>query len=156
MEILITIPHSNQTIPEKFRYQFKASDFQLNHHIDFGMETFAILEEYDCLEAPVSRFIVDMNRKREDINSDQGVIINKDWNGYEVLDKPLTEIEIEERLKTFYDPFYDSLKKYIDSKKNLFVLDCHSMDSKGMNDTKPRPEICLATNTGRSCSKQEW
>jgi N-formylglutamate deformylase len=158
MQILITIPHANLFFPEKIRYQFAQQPSTLNRHLDFGVDRICKIRGYDILEARASRFVVDLNRDREDIHADQGVIIRKDWHGNKVLAKELTPGEIEERLKKYYDPFHQRFEQILLSQKNLFVFDCHAMDSignlAGGDPGKERPDICLATDSGRTCSEE--
>lgn len=157
MKTIISIPHSSLVIPEMFHYQFFQKLENLKRHIDFGVDYIINFNKYKIIKAEVSRFVIDLNREREDIDSDQGVIINKDWDNIPVLKRRLNNSEIEERLK-YYDQFYSSLKNLILDNPNSFLLDCHSMDSKNHSEIEDqrtdRPDICLANNFGKSCSKE--
>ncbi|MFC1822491.1 N-formylglutamate amidohydrolase [Thermodesulfobacteriota bacterium] len=158
MKVLITIPHSKPYIPESLSYQFSTPPQDLKRHIDFAVDLICKIEGYEILEAKASRFIADLNRYRDDIHSDQGVIIHKDWDGRDVLAKGLTLEEIEERLKRYYDPFHKEYERVLSSQKNLFVFDCHSMDSQGNkaggDPGRERPDICLATDSGSTCTEE--
>jgi N-formylglutamate amidohydrolase len=102
------------------------------------------------IEALASRFVVDVNRRRDDLSSDQGVIIRKDWHGVDVW-KEFPD-NTEEMLKEYYDPFYEELNKI---PEGSFVWDCHSMDSKGNqgggDKGDKRPDICLGTKDYTFC-----
>ncbi|MCR4334904.1 MAG: N-formylglutamate amidohydrolase [archaeon] len=153
MEILITIPHGSVVIPEEFNHEFILAPEHMNLHLDYGTEKIFELENFDVLKATVSRFVVDLNREREDLQEGQGVIITETWSGEKVLKHKLTPKTIENRLVKYYDSFYKKLDSYlIEKKKPLFVLDGHSMDSKGSlvsgDAGKERPEICFATGRG--------
>lgn len=140
-------------VPKKFHYQFAQSIKNFKKHIDFGVEKICRFENYPVIESEVSRFVVDLNRERDDIKSEQGVIINKDWDNFAVLKQELNKKEIEERL-VYYDSFYKKLKSLLSESKNGFLLDSHSMDSKNHGDGTKRPDICLANNFGKTCPKK--
>ncbi|HZX19694.1 MAG TPA: N-formylglutamate amidohydrolase [archaeon] len=158
MNVLITIPHYSTIIPPNLRKDFKLTQEHMNKHLDFGTEKIFDLPNFPVLKATVSRFVVDLNRERDDLREGQGVIITETWGGEIVLKKTLTKKNIESRLKNYYDPFYLKLDNYIHSiDKPLFVLDGHSMDSKGSlvsrDSGSERPEIDIATGKG-TCSEK--
>lgn len=156
MEVKITIPHFCTFVPHNFLYQYKMSPDEMNRHIDFGTEKIFELEKYSVLKATASRFVADLNRERTDTKSDQGVIINKAWDGKQVLKKELSAEEIEQRLILYYDPFFKQLNAWLT--KKIFLLDGHSMDSTpGITPKNPgekRPDICIATDLGKTCSPE--
>lgn len=152
MKIIISIPHSSKIILDKFKNNYLKPLTYYYKHIDYGVDTFCKLEGFDFIEAEVSRFVVDLNRERNDIGSNHGVIILKDWDNNLVFKKKPSTSEIETMLKKYYDPYYLKIKKLIGTQKDVFLLDCHSMDSHNHDDGTRRPDICLATNNGKSCS----
>jgi len=149
METLITIPHGSTFIPKEFHHEFNLSPEHMNKHLDFGTESIFDLENFRVLKATASRFVVDINRERNDLREGQGVIITETWNGEIVLKHKLSPEVIENRLVKYYDPFYKKLDSFLQNEKQLFVLDGHSMDSHGSlvsgDAGKERPEICFAT-----------
>jgi N-formylglutamate amidohydrolase len=151
MDIIISIPHSSTVIPDKFKSQFSQPVNYLNKHIDFGVDKIINFDKYPIIKAEVSRFVADVNRERNDTESNQGVIINKDWNNKPVLLRNLTKKEIDERL-VYYDKFHKKLISLL--KKGSFLLDCHSMDSKNHSEKTDRPDICLANSFGKTCPKE--
>jgi len=158
VNILITIPHYSTLIPVEFRKEFLLEEKHMNRHLDFGTEKVFDLPGFEVLKATSSRFVVDINRERNDLSEGQGVVITHTWDGEPVLKKLLLPEEIEKRLSAHYDPFYKKLDEFLEkTKKPLFVLDGHSMDSKGSlvsgDPGKERPQICLATGRG-TCSEK--
>ncbi len=153
MEIIISIPHFSTFIPPEFNSEFNLSSAQMNKHIDYGTEKIFDFSEYNVLKALASRFVVDLNRERDDLSKGQGVIITETWDNEPVLKNELTAEKIEERLQKYYDPFYKKLEGYISKfKKPFFFLDGHSMDSYGSSVAGDlgvkRPEIDLASGRG--------
>jgi len=153
MNILITIPHFSTLIPNEFKHQFNLTPEHMNLHLDYGTEKIYDLPNFKVLKATASRFVVDVNRSRNDLSEGRGVIITETWNGEQVLKHQLSPEMIEERLAKHYDPFYQKLDEYIRIlEKPILVLDGHSMDSKGSlvsgDPGEERPEIDLAIGKG--------
>jgi N-formylglutamate deformylase len=153
MNIILTIPHSSENIPENLLQNYKLKPEEMLQHIDFGVDKIYAPFNINKIEAKVSRFVVDVNRKRDDINSDQGVLIRKDWHGNEVW-KNFPK-DAESLLKKYYDPFYAEIDKI---PQNSFVWDCHSMDSQGNqgggDKGNERPDICIATGDFTLCPEE--
>ncbi len=152
MNILITIPHSSNFIPKKYSDSYLISTKIMDANIDYATDKIFEFKEISCIKATASRFVVDLNRERNNFSEGQGVIITHAWTGEKVLKKEITEIDAEERLKEFYDSFYEKLDSFLDKRKPLLVIDGHSMDSTGNESAgdngEERPEICLATGEG--------
>lgn len=154
MDVIISIPHSSTNVPEKYIKTFSVSNIFLEKNIDYAVDKICNFPDILTIKAIVSRFVIDLNRKRDDVDSDQGVIIHKDWHGNPVLNSELDPVDIEERLKIYYDPYYENLNHLLNSVKSPFLIDCHSMDSKNQSDGKRRPDICLANRNKKSCSDE--
>ena len=158
MNTLITIPHFSTLIPQEFKHEFNLEPEHMNLHLDYGTEKIFDLPNFKVLKATASRFLVDLNRPRDDLSEGQGVIITETWDGEPVLKHKLTPEMIETRLTKHYDPFYQKLDEHLTNiEKSLLVLDGHSMDSKGSlvsgDSGEERPEIDLATGKG-TCSDE--
>ena len=153
MNILITIPHCSGFVPKKYAENYLIFTSKMDANSDYATDKIFEFKNFPVVKALASRFVVDLNRERDDFSEGQGVIITESWTGEKVLKKKLTYSEVEERLKEFYDPFYEKLDSFLKGcKKPLFVLDGHSMDSRGSliagDITQERPEICIATGNG--------
>lgn len=153
MDVLITVPHFSAYIPEEFKSDYLLSEEEMNGHVDFATDRIFDLPGFPVVKATASRFVIDVNRERNDLSEGQGVVITETWTGEKVLKQNLSPETIEDRLRKHYDPFYKKLNQYLsESEKPLFVLDGHSFDSignQGGGDLgKERPDICLATGNG--------
>ena len=153
MNILITIPHCSEFVPNKYSEDYLISTKVMNANIDYATDKIFEFNEISYIKATASRFVVDLNRERNDFSEGQGVIITQAWTGEKVLKKEIVEIDPKEKLKEFYDSFYEKLDSFLSkSKKPLLVIDGHSMDSTGSESAgdngEERSEICLVTGRG--------
>lgn len=155
MKIILTIPHASDFIPDNLLNKYGLSKEHMLKHIDYGVSEIYKPFDYKKIEAKVSRFVVDLNRERTDLSSDQGVIIRKDWDWNTVWKKTPSDDETEELLSQYYDPFYKELENI---EEGSFVWDCHSMDSKGNigggDKGENRPDICIATGEYSFCPEE--
>ncbi|MFT4309049.1 MAG: N-formylglutamate amidohydrolase [Candidatus Woesearchaeota archaeon] len=153
MNIILTIPHSSTYIPENMIKDYEIAPESILKNIDYGVDRIYEPFKYPKIVAGASRFVVDLNRKRDDLSSDQGVIIRKDWHGNNVWKK--YPEDTESLLSQYYDPFYSDIDMI---KPNSFVWDCHSMDSQGNKGGGDhgtiRPDICIATGEYSLCPKE--
>ena len=153
MNIILTIPHSSTFIPDSLKERYAISQNDILRNIDYGVDIVYDPFQYPKIVARASRFVVDLNRERDDLSSDQGVIIRKDWHGNSVW-KEYPE-NYEKLLSEYYDTFYDEIKKI---PKGSFVWDCHSMDSEGNlgggDKGNRRPDICIATGEYSFCPEE--
>lgn len=98
------------------------------------------------LVATHSRFVVDLNRARDDYDGltvdggpervqPRGVVWRLTTDGEPMLSRRLDPSELERRLRAFYDPYHACLAKLIEAKRRVFgfaiVLAGHSMPSSG-------------------------
>ena len=71
------------------------------------------------------------------------------------LDEDLTKV----LLKKYYQPYHDSIRRILDSNKEIkLMLDCHTMEAIGPEISpdpgKTRPKFCLGSNFGKSCPEE--
>lgn len=149
---MISIPHGGSRIPQAIKSQYAGDLSRFRFHEDFGTIELGLLKEYPCIVAQESRFVVDLNRARDDLARDLGVIMRTDFHGKSVLARDLSPEEIEERLEKYYDPYYERLSRIV--RPGTFVLDVHSMDGEGnLGAAGPRPDIDVASAHGRTASE---
>ena len=126
-------------------------------HVDLATEKIYAFPGVPLISAEISRFVVDVNRRRNDF-SEKGVIIRRSWDGLAVWKEKPSRKEIEFLLKKYYDPFYAKIEKALEGKENVLLLDGHSMNPFGGRNSidpgKVRPDICLASNHLTTCSKE--
>lgn len=84
------------------------------------------------LEAPVSRFVVDLNRPR-DLHGPNGVIKRTDFDGHPLYPAgfELTATEIELRLERWWDPFHRAVTRALRRPGAIGFLDAHAMTPTG-------------------------
>jgi N-formylglutamate deformylase len=98
------------------------------------------------LVANTSRYVIDLNRAETDIdtlaveganrrNTPHGLIWRTTTEGRAALSAPLTRIELERRLASYYRPYHDTLRGLLDERVARFgyaiLLCAHSMPSRG-------------------------
>lgn len=107
-------------------------------------------EDATHVHALVSRFVVDLNRKRDE-GGLNGVLKLTDFGGVPLYqdDFRFSEKRIEERLSRFYDPFHETLDRMLAKDDIRFFVDGHSMTATGPvigpDAGRPRPAFTLMT-----------
>jgi N-formylglutamate deformylase len=97
------------------------------------------------LTTPWSRIFVDVNRRRDDfahhngsIRSHRGVVRTHTMRDLPIFTQPLSLRALEERLKTFYDPYYDALQQLLEDVRQTYgyvvLLDGHTGSPRRMQD----------------------
>ena len=98
------------------------------------------------LSARLSRYVVDLNRSVDDIDrktvpdhpsprpvSRRGVVPRATVDGLPTLDRPLSYVELQERLDRYYAPYHESLESQLQRLSRRFgfviLLSAHSMRS---------------------------
>lgn len=97
--------------------------------------------------AHVSRYVIDLNRSEKDVDAEtvegaprgaratRGIVWRLTSEGTRVLDAPISRIELQRRLDTFYRPYHEAIATLIERKRARFgyaiVLAAHSMPSVG-------------------------
>ena len=153
-KLLVTIPHWSKKIPKGYEKRILERS-AIWKHIDPGTDQLFNLDKAKIIKAKYTRFVVDLNRRRNDF-SNKGVLIKVAWDGEKVWKNYPGKQETELLLQTHYDPFFESLKKWI-AKQNGTVLhvDGHSMNpfggSHSIDVRKERPDICLMDNHQSTC-----
>jgi N-formylglutamate amidohydrolase len=113
----------------------------------FVGELYADLHEQGAtvLATPFSRIFVDVNRRRDDfehdggiIRSHRGVVRTHTIRDLPIFIQPLNQTSLEERLKTFYDPYYVALQRLLDTLRQTYgyalLLDGHTGSPRRMQD----------------------
>lgn len=157
VKVVISIPHCGIAIPGELKYDLAIDRKQAKRGSDLATDRlFALSIAGRIIRAEISRYIVDLNRARDNF-TEQGVILKKDFNGKKVLKTPLTPEQTEERLQKYYDPFYSNIDSALVGEERVLLIDGHSFDSigpeKAVDAGKKRPEIMLGTNSFKTVSK---
>lgn len=160
-QIVIVTPHPSGQLPAPILRQMLGDDmFDTPRREAFLRRLFLDGDAYTDLlyslpgarhvQAPWSRFAVDLNRDRED-RVDNGVIKETDFDRQPLypLQTHIPEGEREERLRRIWDPFDAAVAGELSGARLMIVG--HSMAPHGPRlgqDTgTPRPAICLMPGT---------
>ena len=161
LPVLIIIPHCSGFVPfhiladmlgedvySETAYQQKLN--YLYHEGDPYTDALFHVPGATHVSALVSRFVVDVNRRR-DAGGLNGVVKLTDFKGIPLYqtDFDLTDARKEERLKRFFDPFHATIDRMLTAKDISFFIDAHSMTPEGPfigPDTgEPRPAFTVIT-----------
>jgi N-formylglutamate deformylase len=160
--MIIHIPHSSQTIPEKFVDQF------LLHKEEFDREKFLMTDAFtdELFSYPnaqnvifqISRLIVDAERFSKDEEEPMsrcgmGVIYTKTSHGLP-LRRPISEGERSALLETLYWPHQralaEAVKQEIGKKGAAMIVDAHSFPSSPLpcdsDQLGLRPDFCIGSD----------
>lgn len=156
LPLLISTPHSSNHIPDWIMAQMLKhgeSESDLRRRIfkegdPFTDILFRIPEAAETVNAPASRFVVDLNRRRDELGNN-GVIKLMDFEEkpFYSPDYSLSPEEREKRLSRYYDPYHETLQKNLASGRIRFFIDGHSMTTYGPaigpDRGMARPAICI-------------
>lgn len=155
--LLVVTPHSSGAVPADILRQMLGDHFfdtaqrqaRLRHlFLDGDPYTDLIYSVPGArfLPAPYSRFVVDLNRLRDDVD-DNGVVKRLDFERQPLYpaDFSLSAADQESRLSRYWDTFEAQLQREVQGAKLIIVG--HSMapigPKLGADTGTPRPAICL-------------
>jgi N-formylglutamate deformylase len=159
--ILVSIPHYGvhalpYITPDDYCEPWFAT-FPYGFADTFVGELYGELHEQGAtvLATPFSRIFVDVNRRRDDfehddgvVRSHRGVVRTHTMRDAPIFTQPLSHIGLEERLKTFYDPYYIALQRLLDELRRAhgyaFLLDGHTGSPRRMQEY----QIIIGTRHG--------
>jgi N-formylglutamate amidohydrolase len=147
--VVVEVPHAGLRVdPESLRHLVapirciaRDADFEVQRVYEVAPACGATL-----LVATHSRFVVDLNRARDDFDGltveggpervqPRGVVWRTTTDGEPMLPRRLSQAELTRRLERFYDPYHDALERIIERKRRRFgfavVVAGHSMPSSG-------------------------
>ncbi|MDB5104971.1 MAG: glutamine synthetase catalytic region [Fibrobacteres bacterium] len=156
LPLLVSTPHCSGQVPYWLMarmLQTGESEAGLRRRLfkegdPFTDVLFNIPDVDTTLNAPVSRFVADLNRERTE-GGENGVIKMTDFDrrpfyptGY-----ALSQQEREMRLALYYDPYHATLDRTLRSGRIRFFIDGHSMTAHGPligpDQGRPRPALCI-------------
>ncbi|MBI1736911.1 MAG: N-formylglutamate amidohydrolase [Candidatus Rokubacteria bacterium] len=126
----------------------------------FARDLYGDLHEHGAtvLATPFSRMFVDVNRRRDDferldghVRSRRGVVRTHTMRDVPIFARPLTPGEVEERLRTLYDPYYAVLDRLLDELRqahgHAVLLDGHTGSPRRMHDH----QVIIGTRHDATC-----
>lgn len=149
--VLVEVPHAGQLVPEDVRPQLCAPEDAMRRDADMYVDRlYAHAPTFGAglLVANVSRYVVDLNRAREDVDAatvsdhpapggaqPRGVVWRATTDGRPILTGPLSYRALLSRLEHYYVPYHDALRRALETLRERFgfaILVCgHSMPSVG-------------------------
>lgn len=129
----------------------------------FAGDLYADLHEEGAtvLATPLSRLFVDVNRRRDDfehhdgaVRSRRGVVRTHTIRGEPIFARTLRLADLEERLQTFYDPYYAALEHLLTQLRDTYgyamILDGHTGSPRRMKDY----QVIIGTRHGSTGDTQ--
>jgi len=171
--VLVEVPHSGLQIPTEVEPELDASPLAVLRDSDLYVDQlYARAPSFGAtlLVSRVSRYVVDLNRGPDDVDSAavprhpkarhipaRGVVWRARTDGTPLLSAPLTVDQFLRRLEQYYEPYHRTLRDVVsrirDQHGQVAVLAAHSMPSEGRRvlGGKPVPRADIVPGThGRS------
>ncbi len=163
-DLLITVPHHAATVPLEILAEMLGDDVhddatrlglleRIRRDGDPSTDELFRLPGARFVTATVSRFVVDLNRARDDVGPN-GVVKTTDFATrplYPAGGEPDGQ-RIEARLRRYYDPFHAQVERELLRERPLAIVDGHSMvadgPALGPDAGRPRPAASLITGGG--------
>lgn len=149
--ILVSIPHyGTQSLPHITAADYSEpwfSTFAYGFADTFVGDLYSDLHAHGAtvLTTPFSRIFVDVNRRRDDfehddnvVRSQRGVVRTHTIRDASIFARALSCTDLEERLTTFYDPYYTALEDLLDQLRTAYgyalLLDGHTGSPRRMQE----------------------
>ena len=149
--VLVEVPHAGLVVPDAVLDELSAPADALRRDADIYVdELYAHAPSLGAtlLSANVSRYVVDLNRAQDDVDSatvsdhpapvgaqPRGVVWRATTDGRPVLRRPLTFTSLRRRLATYYIPYHEALRQTLEQLRARFghaiLVAGHSMPSRG-------------------------
>lgn len=162
--LLVNVPHCGQHIPEALRATMTTEADKLTDtdwYID-RLYIFAPEMGITFLRATHSRYVVDLNRPPDGAKlypgqTETGLCPETTFAGTSLYREALSETDIEERRRTYWQPYHEILRAELDRIKALhgFVIlwDAHSIAAEVPTLFDGRlPDFNFGTYSGASCN----
>jgi N-formylglutamate deformylase len=149
--VLVEVPHASLIVPDAVKDELAAPEDALLRDADIYVDK--LYEHAPSLGATllcagVSRYVVDLNRAQDDVDSatvsdhpapvgaqPRGVVWRATTDGRPVLRRPLSFKALRMRLARYYVPYHETLRQTLEALRERFgfgiLLAAHSMPSRG-------------------------
>ena len=165
--VLVSVPHyGTQPLPHITREDYREpwfATFAYGFADTFVGDLYSDLHEHGAtvLTTPFSRIFVDVNRRRDDfehqdgeVRSRRGVVRTHTMRDVPIFRQPLGLSDLEERLRALYDPYYAALERLVDelhrAHGHVLLLDGHTGSPRRMKDH----EVIIGTRHDTTCAPQ--
>jgi len=165
--ILVSVPHyGTQPLPHITRDDYGEpwfETFAYGFADTFVGDLYGDLHEHGAtvLATPFSRMFVDVNRRRNDfdeqdgeVRSRRGVVRTHTMRDVPIFSRPLDPADLEQRLQTLYDPYYSTLESLLGRLRTAhgyaMLLDGHTGSPRRMKDH----QVIIGTRHDATCAPQ--
>jgi N-formylglutamate amidohydrolase len=165
--VLVSVPHyGTEPLPHITRDDYREpwfETFAYGFADTFASDLYADLDLHGAtvLATPVSRMFVDVNRRRDDfehhdgeVRSRRGVVRTHTMRDVPIFARPLALADLEERLRTLYDPYYATLEHLLGELRRAYghalLLDGHTGSPRRMKDH----QVIIGTRHGATCAPE--
>jgi len=165
--ILVSVPHfGTQALPHITREDYSEpwfETFAYGFADTFVGDLYGDLHEHGAtvLATPFSRMFVDVNRRRDDferheghVRSRRGVVRTHTMREVPIFTRPLAVDDLEERLRTLYDPYYATLEhlltRILHTHGYAMLLDGHTGSPRRMKDH----QVIIGTRHEATCAPE--
>ncbi len=163
--VLVSVPHyGTQPLPHITRDDYREpwfETFAYGFADTFVGDLYADLDEHGVtvLATPFSRMFVDVNRRRDDferndgeVRSRRGVVRTHTMRDAPIFARPLGLAELEERLQALYDPYYSALDDLLTELRQAYgyamLIDGHTGSPRRMKDH----QVIIGTRHDTTCA----
>ena len=167
MPVLVSVPHyGTQPLPHITRDDYSEpwfATFAYGFADTFASDLYSDLYEHGAtvLATPFSRMFVDVNRRRDDfehlggeVRSRRGVVRTHTMRDVPIFTRPLALVDLEERLRALYDPYYTTLEHLLAEIRDAYgyalLLDGHTGSPRRMKDH----QVIIGTRHAATCAPQ--
>ncbi|HKA29198.1 MAG TPA: N-formylglutamate amidohydrolase [Candidatus Binatia bacterium] len=165
--MLVSVPHfGTEPLPHITRDHYREPWFEAFAYgfaDTFVGDLYGDLHEHGAtvLATPFSRMFVDVNRRRDDfehqdgeVRSRRGVVRTHTMREAPIFRHPLALADLEERLRTLYDPYYSTLDVLLGELSRHYgyalLLDGHTGSPRRMKDH----QVIIGTRHDTTCAPE--
>ena len=165
--MLVSVPHyGTQPLPHITRDDYREpwfETFAYGFADTFVGDLYGDLHEHGAtvLATPFSRMFVDVNRRRDDfehqdgeVRSRRGVVRTHTMREAPIFARPLGLADLEARLQTLYDPYYSALEHLLTELRQVYgyamLLDGHTGSPRRMKDH----QVIIGTRHDTTCAPE--
>jgi N-formylglutamate amidohydrolase len=163
--VLVSVPHyGTQPLPQITREDYREpwfETFAYGFADTFVGDCYGDLHQHGAtvLATPFSRMFVDVNRRRDDfehqdgeVRSRRGVVRTHTMRDAPIFARPLGLADLEERLQALYDPYYSTLEHLLGQLRRAYgyaiLLDGHTGSPRRMKDH----QVIIGTRHAATCA----
>ena len=164
--VVVSVPHyGTQALPHITREDYAEpwfETFAYGYADTFAGDLYSDLHEHGAtvLATPFSRVFVDVNRRRDDfeqedgeVRSRRGVVRTHTMRNAPIFAHPLGLADLEQRLRTLYDPYYATLDGLLTQLCGAYgyamLLDGHTGSPRRMKDH----QVIIGTRHHETCAR---